>query len=140
MYSDYSKIPTTEPDAAEKLGLNIDEMRNDPNMRKATFEELQSVERWLDVRPGILSDGEFWSTRITDKQGLEVGLVEIVLTALIDAGHSKSFVLHTLLGNKLIVTSPRPVRTLSGEWTDSRVNYSWYGDYWCIIPPGSHPE
>ena len=130
---DYTQLKPASPEAAAEKGLSLEQARQDPAMRRATPEELAIVEAWLDVRAGTLAGLEFWSSRVDDANGVPIGIVNIVLTALIDAGHSKSFILHTLLGNKLILSPVHPVRDSGGKLAATRVNYTTNA-YWCIIP------
>ena len=56
-------------------------------------------------------------------------MYDFVFTALVDAEHDKSFVLHTLVGNKYITNRPRRIRcsncaTVGPEHEYSMTKYS----------------
>jgi hypothetical protein len=58
-------------------------------------------------------------------------MYDFVMTALIDAGHSKPLIVHTFLGNKLVLNLPRPIRCSNCARTNPDKKY-WSGEsYGC---------
>ena len=90
---------------------SVDELRVDKDYRVASPTELREVENLLDVQNGTLDKIEFFVKRANcESCGKELGMNDVIQTALTDAKHSKSAVLHTLLGNKYIVDRPKEIR------------------------------
>src|SRR5687768_8107079 len=80
---------------------------------KSDDEDFAKMERLLDVRPGTLSrsDTDYYLERLEcESCGRLLTTYDFIFTGLVDAGHPKSFILHTFIGNKFIVNEPRRVR------------------------------
>ena len=75
--------------------------------------DIANLERLLDVQPGTLTHEKLYVQRSTCTCGRTMTMYDFVFTALVDAEHDKSFVLHTLVGNKYIVNRPRRIRCSS---------------------------
>jgi hypothetical protein len=84
------------------------------------------MERLLDIQPGTLAAaGPFKLEKgQCDFCGRTLTTYDFIFTALVDANHTKSFVLHTLVGNKLVIQRPRPMRC-SACGTVSRVAWKY---------------
>jgi hypothetical protein len=78
---------------------------------RSSEEDIARVERLLDVREGTLQEsGDFYIGRYECECGSLLTTYDFVFTALVDAGHSKSLILHTFLGNKFVLNPPRRMR------------------------------
>jgi hypothetical protein len=135
---DYNAVRSVTP---EEFAYNTvsDEDLNDPSkFTKASPEDIQRMERLLDVRAGTLANQEHFLERAECDCGRLLQPSDFVLTSLIDAGHSKSFVLHTFVGAKLIVNEARAVRCPDcGDYTVQVVlRYRCGPSYGCQSPPG----
>ena len=106
--------------------------------RKATATELRQVETLLEVQPDTLSKLDFYMESLRCQScGNEIGIYDFVHTAINDAGHSKSFILHTFVGTKHIINEPRHVQCSRCE----EMSLNPMG-YWCSIygcGPGPAP-
>ena len=135
MSFDYNSITSLSEEEFRKRTKPIGELRVDENYRLSSPEELQKVERLLDVREGTLGGLQIFVGRASctycDQQ---LGINDIVRTGLNDAGHSKSAVLHTFLGNKYIIQPSRPVRCTQcnvyhpAPFSYDNYFYSWEDD------------
>lgn len=85
------------------------------------------IERMLDLKDGALK-GHVLHVQHEYCSGCQRQLTffDVVHTALVDAGHSKSFLVHTLLGSKYLVDKPRPVRCSACSTVTE--TYMWYVD------------
>jgi len=73
--------------------------------------DLAKIERLLDLADGVLSGQTLYLERYAcESCGKILAFSDFVRTSLQDAGHPKSFVVHTLLGSKYIDNKHRPVR------------------------------
>lgn len=77
---------------------------------KSDEEEIANIERLLDARSGLLKTDVFYFQKSTCECGRSLTMYDFIFTALIDAEHDKSFILHTLIGSKLILNRARKVR------------------------------
>jgi hypothetical protein len=77
---------------------------------KSDEEDIAKIERLLDVREGTLTCEDNWLERIECECGRVLTIYDFVFTGLVDAGHSKSLILHTFLGTKYVLNRPRAVR------------------------------
>lgn len=91
------KTPDSELDDPEKF------TRSDP-------EDVSAIERLLDVKPGTLAGDSYYFAKVHCQCGRLLTMFDFVFTGLVDAGHSKSFILHTLVGAKYVLNQPRVVR------------------------------
>jgi hypothetical protein len=84
----------------------------DPSIwTRSDEEDIARIERLLDVKKGTLSrDDLYLVARYHCECGRFVTTYDFVLTGLVDAGHSKSFILHTFIGGKFVLQKPRPIR------------------------------
>jgi hypothetical protein len=73
--------------------------------------DIDKIEALLDVRPGVLRGDQFFLERIDCKGcGRTLTIYDFVFSGLTDAGHNKSFILHTLVGNKFVINTARVIR------------------------------
>jgi len=77
---------------------------------KSDEEDIAKIERVLDVREGTLQGVDYYVGRYECECGSLLTTYDFVFTGLVDAGHSKSLILHTFLGNKFVLNPPRPIR------------------------------
>jgi hypothetical protein len=79
---------------------------------KSDDKDVARMERILDARPGTLSRcGDHFLERMEcESCGRLLTVYDFIFTGLVDAGHSKSFILHTFVGTKFVVNEPRRVR------------------------------
>jgi hypothetical protein len=79
---------------------------------KSDYEDIARMERLLDVDPGTLTRcGDYHLERMEcESCGRLLTVYDFIFTGLVDAGHSKSFILHTFIGNKFIVNEARRIR------------------------------
>jgi hypothetical protein len=107
MPSDYNLVRSADPadfDAAEK-------QRPASGWTKSDAEDVGKIERLLDVEPGTLEGLDFKVQRADCSNcGKRLTMYDFVFTSLVDANHTKSFVLHTFVGSKNVLQDPRPVR------------------------------
>jgi len=77
---------------------------------ETTQEDIERIELLLDVRSGVLGAGPYYFSVAVCPNKHRLTMFDFVFTALVDAGHSKSFILHALVGNKRFVNPSRKVR------------------------------
>src|SRR2546421_8892811 len=107
MHNDYNLVK-----AVTQEEFNKTKPKDYSQYNKSDDEDIERTERLLDVRPGTLTAaGPYYLEKRECTSCAKIFTVyDFVLTALVDANHTKSFVLHTLIGNKLVVQSPGPLR------------------------------
>ncbi len=128
MAIDYNLVKPATEEFFEKT-----EIKDYSKFNESDDEDIRSVERLLDVWPGTLTaagpyyieKGECASCNKT------FTTYDFVFTALIDANHTKSLILHTFLGNKRVVQRPRHIRCSRCGTMD--VDFTSYamGNYGC---------
>jgi hypothetical protein len=107
-YNDVVGVPEDEFHSSERCAV---ERVSDPDQfTKTDQEEIAKIERLLDVVEGTLSGQDYYLSRIECECGRLLTNYDFVLTGLVDAGHSKSLILHTFVGSKYVENPPRPVR------------------------------
>lgn len=110
MREDYSRFNSLSQDEF------TDRMKNFSKDRatKSDKEDIRKIERILSLREGILANQEYYVAKYpgggpaTCQCGKTLSFYDVVATSLIE-GHSKSFVVHTLCGNKRFVDHPKPI-------------------------------
>lgn len=108
---DYTDVVGISPEEFWQRARCSVEMRADPNVfTKSDEEDIAKIERLLDMREGTLSCEEYYLENIRCECGRLLTVYDFVFTGLVDAGHSKSLILHTFIGNKYVLNNPRPVR------------------------------
>ena len=101
MRNNYNLIRSLSKEEFEREGISLE----DPDLKEALPEEIEAVERLLDVQPGTLQrdKGPYLFASFTCRCGHKINVYDFVFTALIDAEHTKSFILHALLGIKYVI-------------------------------------
>jgi hypothetical protein len=103
---DYSKVSSLDAGEFQRLRAGIDFTK----FTKTDESDLRMIESLLDLSEGSLPrDGYYLETTVCGC-GRNMTFYDFVFTSLIDAGHPKSFTVHTLLGNKYIRNKPRQIR------------------------------
>lgn len=119
MLLDYESVRSADPDNFETMKDNKDRSQ----MTKSDAGDLRKIERLLELRLGLLEKEEYYVGKSTCTCGRILTFYDFVYTSLKDAGHSKSFVVHTLLGSKLILNKSRLVRCSSCDTTPTTMDY-----------------
>lgn len=135
MTLDYNRIQSLSDAEFEELKMDVDQIKQDPSYLKVSVEVLEKVERILDVKPGTLHGIEgYIKKQECSHCGKTISLDDKVLTALVDAGHSKSFILHTMIGNKR-TTSRTPFDRCSscGTVMHNEKGRSFWGFIYCTF-------
>ena len=110
---DYNDVIGVSPEEFRERSACLREDVNDPSkFTRADDEEVAKIERLLDITEGTLlsREDDFYLEYMRCECGRVLTSYDFVMTALVDAGHSKSIVLHTFVGNKFVLNEPRPVR------------------------------
>jgi hypothetical protein len=124
--NDYAKVPSLTLDAFKERMANCLALLTEDTPR----EDIARIERLLDLGPGALSGQQNVRVAVENcsQCNRKFSFYDVVFTAIVDAGHPKSFIAHTLLGAKHIVNTPRNVRC-SACLTVSE-NYAFYNWGW----------
>ncbi|WP_152970857.1 hypothetical protein [Rhizobium ecuadorense] len=125
---DYDKVSTVLP---EEFALLLSNFRADRFTKSDVF-DLKKIELMLDLRPGILNNEEFYlELHDCGNCGKRLEFSDFVYTAMKYGNHSRSFIVHTLLGNKLIRNEHRTIScTNCNTVSDKPLNYMTNG-YGC---------
>lgn len=108
MSFDYSELKSLSAEEFKSKSFDIKTLDKNPAFTKASGQDIAKIEKMLDVRPGVLANEALYVSKAKCKNcGKEMGFDDFVHTALTKAGHTKSDVLHTLVGSKMVVNSPR---------------------------------
>lgn len=106
----YSAIPSLA-EAEFKARAIPNELLKDPsNYTLADDAEMAKIERLLDAKEGLLNRNDSYLEKYDCPCGRTLTTYDFTFTALVDAGHDKSLVLHTLIGNKRIINKARITR------------------------------
>lgn len=75
-------------------------------------EDVAKIARLLDVREETLvgRDNYYLEKTNCENCGRLLTMYDFVFTAIVDAEHTKSLILHTLVGTKRVINQPRPIR------------------------------
>lgn len=129
---DYNKIQSLPDDEFEKIKPNIEDMKNDPRYSKTDLDTLKKVERFLDLKEGALKDVEAYLQRQTCPCcNKEITLLDRVITGLVDAEHPKSFIVHTMLGNKTTLNQASFVRCSGCGTKIAKLEWHFWGFIYC---------
>lgn len=126
---DYTILRSMTPDEFADATTSVADARAQ-GFTESDAEDLRKIERLLDVEEGALADQVFLVEPTQCVCGRVISMYDVVFTALVDALHSKSFILHTLIGNKLIANPPRDVRCSVSGHLHKVVSYTKRG-YGC---------
>lgn len=81
------------------------------NLNYADENELRNIENLLELSSGILSNQKLAIQDYNCKRcERKLSFYDFICTAMTDAGHDKSFIVHTLLGSKFFLNPSKPVR------------------------------
>lgn len=106
MHYEYSRLASLTPAEYAKKMKSIKKKA----ATKSDSDDLKRIERLLDLREGVLAEEDFYVSKADCKCGRRLTFYDLVLTSLTDSGHSKSFVVHTLLGSKYFAQPTRQVK------------------------------
>jgi hypothetical protein len=81
-----------------------------PGFTRSDDEDIAKMERLLDLMPGTLAGQNYYLGQSQCECGRTLTMYDFVFTGLVDAGHSKSLILHTFVGSKFVLNPPRRVR------------------------------
>jgi hypothetical protein len=107
-YNFVRSISQAEFDQAKPSQADLD----DPTKTtKSDYDDIAKMERLLDLKDGALAGDQYYLERLECVQcGRLLTMYDFVFTGLVDAGHPKSLIVHTFLGNKLVLNDARPIR------------------------------
>jgi hypothetical protein len=118
----------------------FDELRRKKNLDEGRFttsteNDLRSIENLLDLQRGVL-DGKIFriESAACSSCGHQKTPYDFFSSALKDAGHSSSFLVHVIFGRKLVINEPRPIRCSVCGFLDqnSPEDYGW-DNYECVF-------
>ena len=134
MHLDYARVSSVGIEAfnAMRVKHRINEYtKSDPS-------DLQKIERLLEARDGLFKNENFYVKRSTCNCGHTLTFFDFIYTALKDAGHTKSFVLHTLVGSKFVINQARPLRCSECDTLSEPLDYIT-PQYCCCRDDGISP-
>lgn len=135
MLGDYNSVTSRTAEEFKGLAPAASDLEDATKFTKSDEEDIRAIERLLDVQEGTLAGDSYYLERAQCRCGRLLTMRDFVFTGLIDAGHSKSFILHTLVGTKYIINRPRPVRCMEcGATSEERHSYSM-AKYSCTATP-----
>ena len=138
MDHDYSKLQSV-PDDEFKKAL-ADSSAHLANATVSDEEDVNKIERLLDLKRGVLEGQKFRLEKgHCERCDRLLTFYDFVYTAIVDAGHPKSFVVHTLLGSKRILNSPRKIRCSSCNTVTAGRMYYATDQYGCCYGNGWPP-
>jgi hypothetical protein len=134
MIFDYNFVVAADEDEFRRNKVPDEEL--EARFTKSDVEDIRKIERLLDVQPGTLDDNigpGFYVGRASCSNCSRVlTAYDFVFTGLVDAGHPKSFILHTLVGSKLIIQPNRQIRCSScGNLSKDPLPYGMWDKYFC---------
>lgn len=106
----YTAVSTHTPEEFASRAIPRSELEDSSKFTCSDANDIANLERLLDLNPGTLSVEKLYLQRSVCQCGKVQTMYDFVFTALIDAEHDKSFVVHTLIGNKYIINRARRVR------------------------------
>lgn len=135
MEFDYNNVKSLSDEDFEKIKPNIDSIANDESYGRVEIEDLKTVERMLDLKEGVLASVDGFIQKCSCSNcGRNISLSDRVMTGLVDAGHSKSFILHTMLGNKKILSRLPNVRCMNcATVMPSPASWHFWGFLYCTF-------
>lgn len=106
----YTAVTTHTPEEFATQAIPRSELEDPSKFTCSDATDVGNLERLLDVNPGTLSAEKLYLQLSVCQCGRLQTMYDFVFTALIDAQHDKSFVVHTLIGSKYIINRARRVR------------------------------
>jgi hypothetical protein len=122
-HMDYSALESLGRDEFERRMVAFDKS----SATKSDTADIAKIEDLLLVRRGTLAGQDFYVSRALTAAGRAITFYDLIVSSLLE-GHSRSFVLHTLLGTKFFV-QPRRKITLAEDSSIHVLDYctSGYG-------------
>lgn len=128
---DYNRVVSISVSDFSKLYGNTN-FEDPEKFTKSDQEDVAKIERILDVSSGFLANYPFYLAKNDCECGRRLTFYDFVFTALIDGNHPKSFILHTLIGAKLVANEARSVRCSNCcRTTDRKIMYGMPSSYLC---------
>ncbi|MBB3592701.1 DNA-directed RNA polymerase subunit RPC12/RpoP [Rhizobium sp. BK529] len=125
---DYETVNTVSPQEFSLLLSTFDPQR----FSKSDEFDIQRVEMMLDLKGGALANEDMYLEKYTCSGcGKQLFFSDFVYTSITDAGHHKSFVVHTLLGSKLIRNKHRNIRCSNCRTVSTKPLNYWINNYQC---------
>ncbi|MCV2881937.1 hypothetical protein [Actibacterium sp. XHP0104] len=106
---DYNKVQGVSEEVFEKA-LESNDFEDASKFTKSDAEDRRKIERLLDLREGTFENEDFYFEKGNCSCGRTLTFLDFVFTAIVDADHPKSFILHTLVGTKKTANPARHVR------------------------------
>lgn len=136
MHDDYNRVQSLTADEFRRLTPSIGEIGNEAAYTKSDAADIRRMERVLDVQEGTLARDSYYLEKTTCAGcGRTLTMYDFVFTGLIDAAHSKSFILHTFVGEKYVVNRARPIRCSSCGTMTAGYHRYWMSRYGCQHKP-----
>ena len=131
MNFDYNFVTALSNEEFEAKRIPLRDLEDPMKFTKSDKKDMRRIENLLDVSEGVLV-GDYYFERIQCSCGNLLTMYDFVFTAIVDASHPKSFVLHTLVGNKKIINQPRITKcSACGTKSISRHRYFMSTGYGC---------
>jgi hypothetical protein len=116
----YSEITSLSKSAFDELIRGFDVSSS----TRSNEDDLARIEEFLELLPGTLDGKEFLVGNGFCPNGHQLTFFDHVYSSIKDGGHSKSFVVHVLLGNKLFVQEPKKmVCHICNERSEKPIDY-----------------
>ena len=131
MLYDYNSVMSVSAEDFAASAPSASDLANPDLFTASDDEDFSKMERLLDLRDGTLGRSGYYVQHLECECGRLLTMYDFVFTALVDAGHSKSFITHTFIGNKLVLNPPRPIRCSNCATIHPNCEY-WMGNsYGC---------
>ena len=127
MEYDYSRLQSVPDDVFKKAAtaseaLLVDATVSDPD-------DISRMERLLDLMEGTLKGSFRFQKLHCARCDRLLTFYDFVYTSIVDAGHPKSFVVHTLVGSKRLTNRPRQIRCSSCNTVTPKDGVYWHETY-----------
>lgn len=113
MQYSYNQVTSLTEDDYRNKAISKAVLADENKYTLSDEDDMQKIERLLDVKIGLLTRGDYFFERYLCECGRKLTVYDFIFTAIIDAEHDKSFILHTFTGNKSILNKPRITRCSS---------------------------
>ena len=110
MMFDYNRVQSVSREEFEAGSPPLSDLEDPSKFTKADTNEVAKMERLLDVREGTLGEGHYLEVLQCPRCSRLLTMYDWVVTAIVDADHPKSFILHTMVGSKRVVSARQPIR------------------------------
>jgi hypothetical protein len=128
---DYNLVQSVTLEDFQRHRPADSDLRDPSKFTSADSDEVAKIERLLDVQAGTLGDGYYMEYRLCPTCNRLLTMYDLVFTAMVDAGHPKSLILHTFVGTKLILNVKRPIRCSQCAQVANPTQYACNG-YSCL--------